>query len=476
MENKQDFKYKTKFTTTANLEKFAKKEVFKKIKASLNDDLSDLKSLFPSDEEMVKNPDLLYTAFNFAVVNLVNANDDGITTEAALKVAQYFKDKPMNIEHESTNVVGFMKSIGFSTFPDNKTFANIDPDSNKPFNMCAMAIVWKYVAPYVEDAIRDNYFGDVSTSWEIGFDKYGVAIGSKNLDKAKLITDEEEVETYSRFLSCNGGTGFTDDGEEIYRIVLGNAVPLGCAFTFNPAAAVKGVIAADAEKNIVESAKEDFEKQEEIVSQKENKISQCKKRIVNNKHMDFKNLDEVFDHLASASQGDGELAFASVRDFLRDEIKKVNEKYKQMEQERLEKEQAAESALDSARASAVQLEQIKQEFSLFKDKVEAEHKQLELNSRLNTITQGYDLTEKAVKMIAKQINGLSEDEYKTWMEDEGSVILAGKEKKTDVLDKAVASLDDASPDEDPLSKVSQKDSGKKTLQALELGKHFTIKK
>jgi hypothetical protein len=247
-----EFKYTSKFSIKAS---FTKKDfLFGSLASKQNisqEVLKDLKQLLPDKQEIKENPDLIYTCFNAAVANLINLNGDGILTDTALSIARYFKNKPMNIEHNRGEVVGYITNFGFSTFGENKI---ITPDelkeSKDPFNIALAAVVWKVVNPYFAEYLNsyasgDPYiYKDVSTSWEIGFNDYIIAVGSKNLNKAKFVTDKEAIARMDEYLTCNGGTGFTKNGEEIYRVIVGEARPLGCAFTSNPAAAVQGIALA----------------------------------------------------------------------------------------------------------------------------------------------------------------------------------------------------------------------------------------
>jgi hypothetical protein len=87
-------------------------------------------------------------------------------------------------------------------------------------------------------------------------------VGSKDLRKAKIIDDEETVETYSKYLSSMGGKGFLPTGEEVYRIIGDDCRFLGCAFTTNPAAAVQGVLSVDY-RDFEETAEEEEEEENE---------------------------------------------------------------------------------------------------------------------------------------------------------------------------------------------------------------------
>lgn len=268
-----DFKYISRFDVKANLRKndFAKGSFTSKATMGLDD----LKTLLPGEEEIKNNPDLLYTCFNAAVANLINLNGDGITTEGAKKLVASCKMKPMNVEHSRGDIIGVITNYGFSSFGENKI---LTPEelSNDPFNISMAAIVWKLsnreFSDFIESSQDENgfFYKEVSTSWEVGFNSYKLAIGSKDLRKAKLIEDESEIEMLSKHLISMGGTGFTKDGEEVYRVIGDDCRFLGCAFTTNPAAAVKGVLSVDYKSvgsevviKIEEEEEEDEEEEDE---------------------------------------------------------------------------------------------------------------------------------------------------------------------------------------------------------------------
>lgn len=243
-----DYKYTSKFSVTANLQlnDFTKGSFVSR--ASMG--LDDLRSLLPANEEIENNPDILYACFNAAVVNLINLNGDGITTEGAKKLVESSKLKPMNIEHSRGDVVGVITNYGFSSFGENKIL-NIENLNNDPFNIALAAVVWKLnnrsFAELIEASQDESglSYSQISASWEVGFNSFKLAIGSKDLRKAKIINDQSLIDSYSKYLLSMGGSGFTPEGEEVYRVIGDDCRFLGCAFTTNPAAAVKGVMALD---------------------------------------------------------------------------------------------------------------------------------------------------------------------------------------------------------------------------------------
>jgi len=243
-----EFKYISRFEVKADFKRnFLKNGSFV---SSASMELEDLKSLLPDSEEIKNNPDLLYTCFNAAVINLINLNGDGITTEGAKILVESTKFKPMNIEHSREDIVGVITNYGFSSFGENKTLTEQEL-TNDPFNLSLAAIVWKISNKTFYKFLLDSQDEDsesykaISTSWEVGFNTYKLAVGSKDLRKAKIIDDEAIVEEYSKYLSSMGGSGFLPTGEEIYRVIGDDCRFLGCAFTTNPAAAVKGVLSMD---------------------------------------------------------------------------------------------------------------------------------------------------------------------------------------------------------------------------------------
>jgi hypothetical protein len=240
-----NFKYQTKFQVGG----LFVKEISLDEKISIAS-LENLKSLIPNSEvDFNENIDLLGVAFNAAVVNSFNKNDDGIDTDTALKIAKLFKHKPTNIEHKREKVVGHILTAGFSKYGTSEI---LTPDEltgyTDPFNISLGAVVYKFVNKEFANALENSndmsseYFNKISTSWELGFNEYNIAVGSRNLKDAEIITDEKQIKELKSKLKSYGGSGKLDDGTEIFRLVVGEVYPLGIGFTTSPAADVKGII------------------------------------------------------------------------------------------------------------------------------------------------------------------------------------------------------------------------------------------
>jgi len=248
----KDFRYKATFSNcvvkaclTAEASNFISK-------ASLRD----LKNLnIPNSLDLVNNPDLVFAVYNGAVINRTNRNDDGIDRDTAIAIKKNFQHKPTNIEHEKSKIVGHIVQAGWSSFGENKLLSDEDVSlMNDPFNLVIGSVVYrlnneKFCNLLIDSADETSpSFNTVHSSWEIAFDDYKILLGSKNVNEAELVTDEKDIKEYSKFLRCFGGKGKTPDGKYVGRMIVGNedsVLPIGFAFTSNPAAEVEGVIVMD---------------------------------------------------------------------------------------------------------------------------------------------------------------------------------------------------------------------------------------
>ena len=256
--------------------------------------IENLRSLIPESVDLEKNIDLIGVAFNAAVVNEFNKNGDGIDTKTAIESVQQFIHKPTNIEHNKTKVVGHIVNAGFSDYSDSSVLINIDEDQKDAFNIALGAVVYKTVdkdfATMLENSTNpeNKMHNTISASWEIGFSEYSIAIGSKNLKDAEIISDPEKVMEMKGILKSFGGKGMTEDGRPVYRLITGKVYPLGIGFTMKPAANVKGVISNEyTQKEDAEQEKEQLiddsnKTQAKHLEKISDKISQKLKNTVNN--------------------------------------------------------------------------------------------------------------------------------------------------------------------------------------------------
>lgn len=403
--------------------------------------LENLKTLIPEDVDLTKNIDLLGVAFNAAVVNKFNKNGDGIDTETAIAVSDYFVHKPTNIEHNKEKVVGHIVSSSFSDINTNSILSKESlAGTNDPFNISLGALVYKIVNPAFVNMLENSQEGDdfhnvISASWEIGFNDFYIAVGSNDLREAEIVTDKKQIKELQKYLRAYDGEGKMNDGTIINRLVVGEIYPLGIGFTSNPAAEVEGVLvekkenleikkdAAEAEIFHVNNM-DSYRKPKE----NENKTSLFNKTDVNTTNkltMDTKDLLKQIEGMLSEKIGDSqqfEEAVASVSKVMMDAIK---EKDSQWSDEKAEKEKAISEATERHEALTQEVESLKEKLTATESQWNelAEEKRLReakdlFNSRMASVTEAFDLNEEDLKIVASEISEIesSEEAFASYQE------------------------------------------------------------
>ena len=395
--------------------------------------LETLRPLIPEEVDLTKNIDLLGVAFNAAVVNKFNKNGDGIDTETALAINDYFINKPTNIEHNKEKVVGHIISAAFS---DINTSTLLEPDQLKgtldPFNIALGALVYKVVNPAFARMLEqtdegENFHNKISASWEIGFNDYYIALGSKDLNEAELITEKSQIKEFKKYLQAYDGEGKMDDGTLVSRLVVGEIYPLGIGFTATPAAEVEGVLVENQQKIQIKkdkAAAEVIEVKNTHLTEKrmttEKNSSLSEKNDVNMSNaliMDTKDLLEQIEGLISDKLDTKlpEEAIASVSKVMLDAIKQKDELW---QAEKVEKETALSEAKDRHEALSTEVDEVKEKLVATEKALEelAEEKRLReakdlFNSRMGVIAEAYELGEEDLKIVAVELSELgAEDE------------------------------------------------------------------
>ena len=404
--------------------------------------IENLRSLIPNSVDLDKNIDLMGVAFNAAVVNEFNKNGDGIDAKTAIECVQQFIHKPTNIEHNKKKGVGHIVNAGFSDYSDSAILVNVDEDESNPFNIALGAVVYKTVDKEFFDTLqkstdpKNKMHNTVSASWEIGFSKYNIAVGSKNLKDAEIISDPQKVNEMKGMLKGFGGKGVTEDGKPVYRLITGNVYPLGIGFTMKPAANVKGVISNEYKKQEPEEEEVSNSNKRQASNLKKinDKISQNLKNTVNNtKIMDLETLlSEIKASLTEKKFS--EEAIAGMTATFADAIKQKDDEYKASleaaEQEKAEIASAREELQNSVESIKEELKAAQERISEF-EKIEAAKAAEELfNSRMEEIDSIYDIEESDSAFIAEKIKGLdSTEESFASFKSELEVFWASKNKE-----------------------------------------------
>tara|TARA_R110000782_G_scaffold187481_2_gene277640 strand:+ start:4374 stop:5990 length:1617 start_codon:yes stop_codon:yes gene_type:complete len=394
--------------------------------------LDHLRPLIPEEVDLTKNIDLLGVAFNAAVVNKFNKNGDGIDTQTAIAIKDYFINKPTNIEHQKEKVVGHIISSSFSDYGTNELLEDEEVGStNSPFNIALGALVYKVVNPSFARMLEQTDEGEefhetISASWEIGFNDYCIALGSDDLSEAELITDKSQIKEFSKYLKAYDGEGKMDDGTSVHRLVIGEIYPLGIGFTTNPAADVKGVTVenektihirqeedATQEPNIIHVSNRDINEEIEKMKKKSSLSEKKDVKKTNALIMDTKDLLKQIEGMLSEKVGDSqhfEEAVASVSKVMIEAIKEKDELWQQ-----------AKEAKDNAQAEAtIRHEALSTEVDGLREKLVATESQLEelaeekrlreakdlFNSRMASVTEAFELNQEDLRIVASELSEL----------------------------------------------------------------------
>ena len=417
--------------------------------------IANLKKFLP-DVDTSKNIDLLPIAFDACVVNRVNKNGDVINSATAAEMVKNFINKPINIEHDRSRVVGCILTANFSKFGNNESLAELDvKDMKEPFYITLGGVMWKIINPQLANLIEEsndpsseNYM-KVSASWELGFSDYDLVLldnNNKNLEDAKFITDEGQTDKLSKNLKALGGTGKIDNNTYIYRQVIGDVIPLGIGLTSNPAADVQGVATKDNDKIAIIDVKLK-EDESESSSINENNISQNdeitvnQEGVINRIIMKIENINQITDELLK------QVKASSVTDFIQEELKKASEVFVA---EKNEKDLAIKATNEKYEALSTESEKIKEELERvkaalikFEEEKVAKANEEAFNLRMASFDEEFDLSDEDRQVLATDIKDLNEESFAAY-KNKMAVLMkeknkAAKKAKEEEMKKAKAS-------------------------------------
>lgn len=525
------YKYKATFPIEATKVPFGRKEAFASDGSSVfermiaNSDLEELKGLLPSEEEMEENEDTFsFIAYNVAVANLINRNDDGVMTDTASLLAKTFKGTPVNVEHQGSWIIGHHINHGFSSFGENKLIEQekLGDYGNNPFNIAVAAALYRDVDKYMVEDIEDScnpksyMYKKISGSWEIKFNEYIIALGSKKLSEAEIISDDKQVEEFSKYLRAYGGSGHTDDGTEVYRIITGSPRAKGAGLTYSPAAPVQGVTTAS-EDSLKENVKkvlislykggelELFKKKEEpseneelaaastkelqkTEKEQENQQAIEKDSVKENKTiktiMDIKNIDDLeknWDEVIAS-----EKPVDLIKRLFQEGLKEKADELAKVQSDKELRDQALANNTKALEQAQTDLSEARKDIKELKDAMASQEKQVKFNERMASILEEYNLDDKAKVTVTKAIKDLNDEGYASWKEDFDSLFASlkkeedqeegNKEDEGSNEQAATASLektDKPNGSEVPNSQTAEENSREKWE---ELKKAFSLKK
>jgi hypothetical protein len=398
--------------------------------------IDQLKQYLPKNVDLDVNRDLMGVAFDAFVVNRGNKNGHIISTDVALAMVENFVNKPFNIEHNRKVVVGVCTGYGFSEFGSSKPLTIEEVKAMKdPFNVVLSGYVWKIVNPEFaselvnsSDPSSDQYLS-VSASWELGFNEFNVAKGSKNLAEATIVEKEEDIIELKDRLKVFGGNGFTENGEMVLLNLQGSVLPLGIGFTNTPAAEVGGVVISydkpqeDVTKAIEETQEEENIKSSEIKSNKKS-VQRENKNVKN--IMQLKNIDDITDDSIK------EVAASAVREFISNRIAELAQEWKSKVEEKETALKAAEDQISTLKtdleAIKTDSEKVKEEFTKIQEDLKAKEIEANFQRRMSLLDEEFDLTDEDRSIIAEDLNAIENDEqFEKWYK-KFSTFAAAKKK------------------------------------------------
>ena len=415
-----------KYTTTFDSVVFASSDLEESniSKASLEA----LRPLIPANIDLDRNIDLLGVAFNAAVVNKFNKNGDGINSEAAVAIKDYFVHKPTNIEHDRDKIVGHIVSAGFSRYGDAGELMDDDEAliEEGSYNIALAAVVYKTASKEFADLVvnstdaESDYYGTVSASWEVGFNEYVISVGGDDLGESTIISDPQEIQAYSPYLKALGGKGMLKDGRKVNRLIIGDIYPLGIGFTSNPAADVKGLIAEKGEQPVVKKSRN--EPIDKLITKSE-KTSHSSQENVLNKETNNNTImdkDQIINEFRAAldeklgNQDFSEESVASISKVFIDAIREKGEQYvADLEKAKAEKEEAvqAQNSLQEKMSEVEQqLESTQKQLAALEEENSAREAEVRFNARMEMLNDIYELDEEDSKIVAAELASLDETE------------------------------------------------------------------
>ena len=477
--------------------------------------LDSLKTLMPESIDLDKNIDLVGVAFNAAVVNKFNKNHDGIGTETALAVKDYFVHKPTNIEHKKQRVVGHIVSAAFSSYGDNELVTDEDlRDTNDPFNIALGAVVYRMVDKKFAQLINQSVdpesplHNQVSASWEIGFNDYQIALGSEDLSEAEIVTDEKQIKELSQYLKAAEGSGSMKDGTLVRRLVVGNVYPLGIGFTANPAADVEGVVMTEKtsvtfhdEDDAAVISSDQADKILKNILNFKNNISQSEKNTVKSERESNSNImntnqlvqeiKSVLDEKLSSEKMSKDTfaaeSVASISDIVNQAIREKNEEYKKdlssAKEEKAQVEAQHQELTASVEEMKQKLEAAEEKIRQFEDEQTRQQALACFNARMEAVEQDYELSEADLKIVASEVKELTEtDEAFASYQEKLAVVFAHKSKEhlkaekskfdgavAEAVEKRVTEMKEAkaSTDEPSESEADKKENLEEALEEAE---------
>jgi hypothetical protein len=280
----------------------------------------------------------------------------------------------------------------------------------------------------------------ISTSFELLFDNYDIAIGvngNKDALVAKIIREGDvDFAKYDGLLRCNGGSGKEGD-DIIFRILKGDIIPAGAGIVAKPASGIKGILSVSAD-DVVEENKQT---EESFVKTEENCVNATTIPLTNMK-IELKSIEDVvskWDELvkneaAASSQSIGELIASKIAERSAEYGKELAEK----EAIAAEAKAAYEDAQNKIKELAECVSNLTQKLKEIEDCQAAADAEAKFNARMSEVDDTFDLDEDDRAMLCEEVKAADSDEsYSSWLEKKKKLLKektrAYKQKQAEAL-------------------------------------------
>lgn len=173
-------------------------------------------NVFPSEGAQ----DILYISLVSHTIGHDNKNDCLILPDEGMASYKTGIEKPLNIEHERTDIVGFCLNAFLTNMKNNKILSDEEAqeilDNKGMVNVGNVFAVWKLNHPDLVETLEENFdenssnFGKVKASFEYYFNDYSYFIsnGTSDYPHGEIVSsDAKDSEKMFAALRINGGNG-----------------------------------------------------------------------------------------------------------------------------------------------------------------------------------------------------------------------------------------------------------------------------
>ncbi|MDB4314539.1 hypothetical protein N9955_00770 [bacterium] len=375
------------------------------------------RTLLPNDFEPNQNVDVLPVVFNLAKINEFNKNGDGISTADAIDMVKRFANKPINIEHKKTKIVGHIINASFSDKEPDFQENDIEDFRGRtdPFFINAAGVIYRHVYPNLGEIVEESSeeeseeYQSISTSWELGFKDWVVAVGSLKVEECEIFSDELSKQKYKQYIKKYGGMGVDEKGVPVNRLIVGKTVPLGGALTYNPAADVTGVYTLE-DKLAESNAKKiiNFNERQEKNSQ-ETKNDVKNKKSTDNIIMNEEQIKELIKGFEQsvASVIKEESTAKSVGELVRETLKEQGSVWESKVAASEKAKAKTEQDLQDLQSS---FSETQKELTDIKTQMETQARAELFNARMNSLEEKFEFNEDELKFVTAEVKDLDSEE------------------------------------------------------------------